>query len=635
MRPDAETPLDHPTPDRPFRVYAALTDHCNRACPWCSTYSSPTGRQWLDPAALRAHLPADGPYELQLEGGEPLTHPRFWDFVDAARADPRCTRLVLCTNGVTVPRSPERLRAFVDRLGAPLTVKLSINHHLLDADPGLLTLAKSLWAALVANGGLFVVNLRRRRGVAGDDADVRTAVEAAGLLPVTNDFFLQRYGLAAAEGQPEAWSAWDAPFIVADRFVLVNPDGTAHGTDLVSRSEAMRAEEGLAGPMQILTDGTYDEALERLHRTGPEFKGWLSNHGPMVVEALARRGGADIHRWTDTYTRRLEPLPPATRPLSLETATAALGDQARLSDWIDFFERRLLGRRWQDVLVSWWPVLLPGIPAAATHAVIRVGHATVALRAHENAVRVRELAHGLGYWAALWQPIEVPVPQGTGRAADLVWTVPRVPHQDDGIRERLAQLPDTPSWATHGATLRAPQTADELRQGLERIVDAVVLAYPRIAVGQPTMLVHAATAPNAVARVLPSLPVELWRPSFDAAWAAASAVLAAYRPAAAVDVEVPQPGGGSSSVGRQPGGGSIASVARQPGGVSINERAEGASGASVGRQPGGVSINTWAAAVEHGGEHVLKLADTALDVYERTGDARALAAVATAILLGA
>ena len=35
--------------------------------------------------------------------------------------------------------------------------------------------------------------------------------------------------------------------------------------------------------------GSYDEALERLHHTGPEFEGWLSNHGPMAVEALARQ----------------------------------------------------------------------------------------------------------------------------------------------------------------------------------------------------------------------------------------------------------------------------------------------------------------------------------------------------------
>ena len=52
--------------------------------------------------------------------------------------------------------------------------------------------------------------------------------------------------------------------------------------------------------MSALQTGTYDEALERLHRTGPEFDGWLSNHGPMVVESLARRGRSEVvHRWTD------------------------------------------------------------------------------------------------------------------------------------------------------------------------------------------------------------------------------------------------------------------------------------------------------------------------------------------------
>lgn len=35
------------------------------------------------------------------------------------------------------------------------------------------------------------------------------------------------------------------------------------------------------------TAGILDEAYERLHRTGPEFDGWLSNHGPMAAEAAA------------------------------------------------------------------------------------------------------------------------------------------------------------------------------------------------------------------------------------------------------------------------------------------------------------------------------------------------------------
>lgn len=45
------------------------------------------------------------------------------------------------------------------------------------------------------------------------------------------------------------------------------------------------------------------------------------------------------------------------------------------------------------------------------------------------------------------------------------------------------------------------------------------------------MLVHAATAPRAVALVLPSLPEPLWAPSYDVAWALAATLVTIYRPA--------------------------------------------------------------------------------------------------------
>ena len=81
---------------------------------------------------------------------------------------------------------------------------------------------------------LLVLNVRLRRGYENDDRRVREAVEAAGLLPHANVFFLQRYGFAAGE------AGWDPPAPVWDRFTLVNPDGSAYGPDLLARSEGMR-----------------------------------------------------------------------------------------------------------------------------------------------------------------------------------------------------------------------------------------------------------------------------------------------------------------------------------------------------------------------------------------------------------
>lgn len=341
--------------------------------------------------------------------------------------------------------------------------------------------------------------------------------------------------------------------------------------------------------MSVLTTGYYDEALESLHRSGPEFEGWLSNHGPMAVEALVRHGAGDsVLSWTDRYAQRLEDLPRGMHPIAADDWETALGDPRRLADWITFFENRLTDEAWPDTLTQWWPRLLPGIAAGATHGVIRVGHAVRALRDEESDVRVRELAHALGYWAGRWQQVPLLVPAGVRPAADLVRTVPRVPRQHAGIRDRLAQLDDTAGWMKHGTSLRGPRVED-VPAALDELVNAVVFAYPQMAVGEPTMLVHAATAPNAVARTLPSLPREVWIASYAAAWSATCAVLASYR---------------SDRAGPE---------------RSMTTDVDEA----------------WDRALAHGGEHVVKLADTALDVHARTGDPRALTAITTAVELDA
>jgi MoaA/NifB/PqqE/SkfB family radical SAM enzyme len=229
-------PLDHPSPQRPHRVYAALTNHCNRSCPWCSTCSSPHGRTWLTIDDFSQGLPESGIFEVQLEGGEPTLHPGFWSFVNDCRDNVRCSRLVLCTNGTVLPRTRRDLRKYAERLGKPLTIKLSINHYLLEHDPGLITLAADLLDVLreLGDDRLLVINVRLRKSISDIDRWIVDSVRAANLLEHANVFYLQRYGYASDQMD------WDPPFLVAHNFRMINPDGTVVIGDLIARAEGMR-----------------------------------------------------------------------------------------------------------------------------------------------------------------------------------------------------------------------------------------------------------------------------------------------------------------------------------------------------------------------------------------------------------
>ncbi|MFI9807958.1 questin oxidase family protein [Streptomyces sp. NPDC052301] len=339
------------------------------------------------------------------------------------------------------------------------------------------------------------------------------------------------------------------------------------------------------------TDGTLDEAYGRLHRTGPEFEGWLSNHGPMAVEAMVRHGYAhQVHRWLDHYMDRLDELPRGLSPVTADDWRTALGDPHRLGDWLAFFAREVVERPWRAVLETWWPRLLPGVAAGATHGVIRTGHAVHALLAHEDAPRLAELGQALGYWAARWQPVPLTAPSGAAGPAAALAAVPRVPDQSAGINHRLGQLSGLAGWPTALAALRPAADAGQARELLAEVTTAAVLHYLPNAHGSPVMLVHAATAPTAVLRTLPALPRALWVPSLGAAWAASAAVTAAYAPAE------PAPAG---------------SLPAAP----------------------GTADEVFDLAARHGDEHVIKLADTCLDVHARTGHPEALAAVARAAAL--
>ncbi|KAA2266561.1 questin oxidase family protein [Solihabitans fulvus] len=346
--------------------------------------------------------------------------------------------------------------------------------------------------------------------------------------------------------------------------------------------------------MAIDPTGVLDEAYERLHRTGPEFDGWLSNHGPMAVEAMTRAGqGESVHHWLDDYVRRLDDLPKAREPIV--GWREALGDERRIGDWIELFTRELAEAPWREVLASWWPRLLPGIVAGATHGVIRVGHAVrVLLDQEPTEPRIAELAHGLGYWAARWQLLPcVLEPAGRLPVSVALEEIPRIADQTGGIVARVGRLAGLDGWSTALAALRVPSGIDDARTLLTELVDTATLRYRTHGHGSGVMLVHAVTAPNAVLRTLPALPRNLWGQSMAAAWAASAAVTSVYAPATAAE---------ESTLPTGPDGPDAAA-------------------------------ETMARAVRHGDEHAIKFADTAVDTYARTGDPRALAAATRATQL--
>ncbi|GHI88757.1 questin oxidase family protein [Streptomyces xanthophaeus] len=283
-----------------------------------------------------------------------------------------------------------------------------------------------------------------------------------------------------------------------------------------------------------------NDALERMDDLGYE-RGQgvdLANHGPMGAEALAVLGQADeVARWVGRYRKAMEHHePPAARfaldPADESSWRPALGTFRRAGDWERLFVRELAEAHWREVLVRWWPRLLPGLFAGLTHGVIRTAHAVRGLYATGDGgtvLQLKELARGLAYWAARYSELPGrPRLHGPHELPDAVATLPRVPL--DGpmgpgtARHRLDTLAELPGY---GASLEAlaPQQAPRLLSEMTAQFADVYLGHPEV---YPVPLIHGVTAPAAVRLVLPHLPQELYEPTLARLWQVQSAFLFAF-----------------------------------------------------------------------------------------------------------
>ncbi|MDP9866729.1 MULTISPECIES: hypothetical protein [Streptosporangium] len=328
-----------------------------------------------------------------------------------------------------------------------------------------------------------------------------------------------------------------------------------------------------------------DGALERFAGTGPEFGGGLSSHGPMAVEALVRLDRADaVERWVEGYLPRLQPEPGRVEPIG--DWREALGDFRRVTDWSGYFAHRFEEAPWLEVTSEWWPRLVPGLAAGATHGIIRAAHAIRAVAESPEPARLAELARALGYWAARYAELPgTPRTGGNASLDDAVRSLPPMREIPAGglITDQLAGLGTVAAFPEAVGALRPPVDVDADLGELSRTFARIFLTHGRRA---PIAFLHAVTAPAAVRSVLPLLPGPLHRPTYDALWQVAAGIHSAFAARA-----TPEP----PPYGEPPGPEEVA-----------------------------------ARAVDNGDEHAIKLAEACLREHARTPDPVYLHAAARA-----
>jgi hypothetical protein len=258
---------------------------------------------------------------------------------------------------------------------------------------------------------------------------------------------------------------------------------------------------------------TFDQALEMLAGTGPEYGGGLANHGPMAAEALVTMGRSEaVAPFIEQYKRKLQSHPGTTRPIAVGAWREALGDHLRIGDWSTFFNRELKEASWRSVLNEWAARLAPGVAAAAAHGLIRTAHAVRQLAARENEMRKHEMAEGLAYWAACYQPL--PATKDVAviklKPSEAIKRVELLPIEQRGggsIVGGLRRLDNFAPFAKVYGLVDSSMDASRFLSDLTGTTARLYLANSRQRAS--IAFIHAVTAPSAIRLLLPHVKPEI------------------------------------------------------------------------------------------------------------------------------
>ena len=276
-----------------------------------------------------------------------------------------------------------------------------------------------------------------------------------------------------------------------------------------------------------------DEALEAIAGYGITLNNGNSNHAPMVAEALCALGRPEaVMPWIAAYRQRLLPRSPPAEPIGAETWCRALGCRDRFADWAEFFAEELGQWSWREVLDRWMGRLAPGFCAAATHGVIRVGHAVRGLADAENPWRRGELGDALASWAATYR--ELPCSDLTAirpmPPREAIAKIPIMPPQrrnSGNITASLAMLDDFPELAPVVGLLEISGDLDALLAELTDVFARIYLTNVHDA-RTSIVFVHGVTSVTALGGIIPYISKATAIAALRYGWQAACALYACF-----------------------------------------------------------------------------------------------------------
>jgi hypothetical protein len=217
----------------------------------------------------------------------------------------------------------------------------------------------------------------------------------------------------------------------------------------------------------------------------------------------------------------------------VEDWRGALGERARFADWSAFFAEELRERPWREVLDNWIAHLAPGFCAAATHGVIRVGHAARGLTERETAPRLSELADAFASWAATYQELPADGHAASGRLTprEAIARVPVLPpdrrEKAGNITAALRVLDDMPEFAP---TIELIDTDGDLAPLVAELTEVFARVYLANAQDIRTTIafIHGVTSLAALGNIAPEINERTARAALRFAWQSGCGLYACF-----------------------------------------------------------------------------------------------------------